>query len=381
MKYLPLIWAGLWRKPTRTIFTLLSIVVAFLLFGMLQGVNSAFGSAAQRANIDRLYVVSRLSMIEPLPVSYKSRMETLPGVKQVAHGVWFGGYHEEPRNYVFSFAVNAGEYFDIFKELLLPKDQLKALVGTRNGAVIGVALARRFGWKIGDTVAVPTGIWTRPDGTSDWDFKIVGIYDHAEDTSKANSLFFNYEYFDEGRAFSKGTVSWFIVRIDDPAHAGQVGQAIDKMFANSPDETQTQTEKEYAQAYFKQFGDVNLIVTAIVGAVFFTLLFLTGNTMVQSVRERIPELAVLKTLGFTNAGVVALMVAEAAVLCISAAALGLAMATALFPLIKDISTLTTLPAKVIAQGAALAVILAVVAALPPALNAGRLKIVDALARR
>ena len=130
MKYLPLIWAGLWRKPTRTIFTLLSIVVAFLLFGMLQGVNSAFGSAAERANIDRLYVVSRLSMIEPLPLSYKSRMESLPGVKKVAHGVWFGGYHEEPKNFVFSFAVNAAEYFDIFRELLLPRDQLSPRPGT-----------------------------------------------------------------------------------------------------------------------------------------------------------------------------------------------------------------------------------------------------------
>lgn len=381
MKYLPLVWAGLWRKPTRTIFTLLSIMVAFLLFGMLQGVNSAFHSAAQRANIDRLYVVSRLSMIEPLPVSYASRIQSVPGVKEVAHGVWFGGYHEEPRNYVFSIAVSAAEYFDIYKELLLPKDQLKTLIETRNGAVIGAALARKFGWKIGDTVPVPTGIWTKPDGSSDWAFKIVGIYNHAEDNSKANQFFFNHDYFDEARAFSKGTVTWFVVRIDDPGHAAQIGQAIDKMFANSPDETQTQTEKEYGQAYFKQFGDVNLIVTAIVSAVFFTLLFLTCNTMVQSVRERIPELAVLKTLGFTSGGVVALMVAESAVLCISAAALGLALATALFPLIRDISTVTTLPAKVIAQGAAFAVVLAVAAALPPALNAGRLKIVDALARR
>jgi putative ABC transport system permease protein len=381
MKYLPLIWAGLWRRRTRTIFTLLSIMIAFLLFGMLQGVNSAFSSAADKANINRLYVVSKLSMIEPLPLSYMTRIRNVPGVNGIGYGVWFGGYHEEPKNYVFSFPVNAAEYFGIFTELLLPKDQLDTLVKTRNGAVIGIALAKKMGWKIGDTVPVPTAIWVRADGTQDWNFKIVGIYDHAEDTSKANSLFFNYEYFDEARSFSKGTVSWFIVRVDNPAHGAQVGEAIDQMFANSPDETQTQSEKEYAQAYFKQFGDVNFIVSAIVGAVFFTLLFLTGNTMMQSVRERIPELAVLKTLGFTDGGIVALLLAESVVLCVSSAALGLLLATVLFPLIKDIAEQTSLPGQVIVQGAVLAFILAAVTALPPAINAGRLKIVDALARR
>lgn len=381
MKYLPLIWAGLWRRRTRTVFTILSIVVAFLLFGILQGVNSAFSSAADKANINRLYVVSRLSMIEPLPVSYVPRIRSIPGVDGIGYGVWFGGYHEEPRNYVFSFPVNATEYFEIFTELKLPKDQLNALVNTRNGAVIGVALAKRFGWKIGDTVPVPTAIWVRADGAPAWNFKIVGIYAHAQDASKANSLFFNYAYFDEARSFSKGTASWFIVRVDSPAHAAGVGEAIDRMFANSPDETQTQSEKEYSQAYFKQFGDINFIVTAIIGAVFFTLLFLTGNTMMQSVRERIPELAVLKTLGFTDRGIVALLLAEAVVLCFGAAALGLALSALLFPFMKDISELTRLPATVIGQGAVVALVLAVATALPPALNAGRLKIVDALARR
>lgn len=381
MKYLPLVWAGLWRRRTRTIFTLLSITIAFLLFGMLQGVNHAFGSAAQQANIDRLYVVSRVSMIEPLPISYMTRIESVPGVADVAYGVWFGGYHEEPRNFIFSYPVNVARYFSIYSELLLPRDQLDALLKTRNGAVIGTRLAARLGWKIGDTVPVPTGIWTKADGTSDWSFQIVGIYKDAKDTSQASSMYFNYEFFDEMRNMSRGTVSWFIVRVDDPAHAAQVGEAIDRMFANSPDETQTQTEKEYAQAYFKQFGDINLIVTTIVGAVFFTLLFLTGNTMMQSVRERIPELAVLKTLGFTDAGVVALLVAESAVLCIAAAALGLAFAVVLFPYIKDISQTTALPAEVVVQGLAVAVVLALATALPPAFQAGRLRIVDALARR
>ena len=381
MKYFPLVWAGLWRKRTRTIFTLLSILVAFLLFGMLQGVNSAFSSAMENSNVNRMYVESRVSMIEPLPISYMQRILSVPGVTGTSFGVWFGGYHEEPRNFILSFPVDAETYFDLFPEYLLPKDQLAALKQTRNGAVIGVALARKFNWKIGDTVVVPTTIWTKKDGTQDWSFQVVGIYDHAEDTSKANSFFFNFEYFDEMRAFSLGTTSWFVVRVADPTKTAQVGEAIDALFLNSPDETRTQNEKEYAQAYFKQFGDINLIINGIVGAVFFTLLFLTGNTMMQSVRERIPELAVLKTLGFTNVGVVALVIAEAALLCLVSGGLGLGLAAALFPAIKDISTGTAMPLDVGGTGAIAALALAVVASLPPALNAGRLKIVDALARR
>lgn len=381
MKYIPLVWAGLWRKRTRTIFTLLSIAVAFLLFGMLQGVNNAFTTAMGAVNVNRMYTESRISMIEPLPISYMPRIGSVPGVTGVTYGVWFGGYQVEPRNFVLSFPVYAETYFDLFPELLVTQDMRKALKDTRNGAVIGVALANKFGWKVGDTVVMPTGIWTKKDGTSDWQFQIVGIYDHAEDTSKANSFFFNYEYFDEMRAFSRGTTSWFIARVADPTKATEVGLAIDALFANSPDETHTQNEKEYSQAYFKQFGDINLIINGIVGAVFFTLLFLTGNTMMQSVRERIPELAVLKTLGFTNTGVVALVIAESAALCLASAGLGLLGAIALFPAIKDISTITTLPAEVVLTGVAAAILLAVAAALPPAVRAGQLKIVDALARR
>jgi len=381
MKYIPLVWAGLWRKRTRTIFTLLSIFVAFLLFGMLQGVNSAFSSAVRSANINRLYVASKFSMVEPLPLSQLSQIESVPGVTGIAYGVWFGGYHEDRKDYVLSYPVDARRYFDMFPEMKIPKEQLEALINTRTGAVAGAALARKYGWKIGDRVAVPTGIWTKKDGTMDWTFDLVGIFDDPDDSTRANSFFFNYEYFDEARAFSNGTVAWFIVRIDDPKRSGPIGETIDRMFTNSPDETVTQNEKEYAQAYFKQFGDINLIVSAIIGAVFFALLFLTGNTMMQSVRERIPELAVLKTLGFSDTGVMGLVIAEALILCGTAAALGMAAAVGLFPLIKDVVFASALPMDVIVKGVAVAVTLALVTAVPPALRAKRLSIVDALARR
>jgi putative ABC transport system permease protein len=380
VKFLPLLWAGLWRKRARTIFTLLSIVVAFVLFGMLQGVNAVFNNAVNAAAVDRLDVVSRVTFTEPLPYGYLSQIESIPGVAGVAYQSWFGTYYQDPKNFVFSFPLDPERFFPLFPELHLPKNELAALVHTRTGAVIGRDLAKKYGWKVGDRVPLHSVIWTQAsDGSSDWQFDIVGIFDGP--TNDASSFFFNYSYFDEARAFSKGKVGWYIVKVKDPKEAMQVAAAIDKRFANSPDETKTQTEKEFSQSFIKQQADINFIVTAILGAVFFTLLFLTGNTMMQSVRERVPELAVLKTLGFTDFAVVALVLAEALVLCLIAALIGLGIAALIFPAMKDYIGEAHLPANVLVFGAAFAVLLALCTGLPPAWRTARLNIVDALAGR
>ena len=381
MKYIPLIWAGLWRKRTRTILTLLSIAVAFLLFGVLQGVNSAFDRGVQGANINRLYVQNRVTFTEPLPYSYLAQIEAMPGVSGVAWASWFGTYYQDPKNFVFSFPVDAERYFDLYPEDHLPKDQLEALIHTRTGAVIGSELAKKYGWKIGDHIPLHSTIWTKPDGTSDWTFDIVGIYDDPEDPARATQFLFNHTYFDEGRSFSKGTVGWYIVRVADPTQAAAIIRTIDNRFANSSDETRTLTEKENAQSFLKQLGDINFMLTAIIGAVFFTLLFLTGNTMMQSIRDRIPELAVLKTIGFSDSGVLLLVLAEALMLCLVSAILGLAAATAIFPAMRSVAGVVSLPTVVIVLGLAAAVVLALVTGLPPAWRARSLNIVDALAGR
>jgi putative ABC transport system permease protein len=381
MKFLPLLWAGLWRKRTRTIFTLLSIVVAFVLFGMLQGVNAAFSNAVEAAAVDRLDVVSRISFTESLPISYQSQIETLPGVAGVTFESWFGTYYQDPKNFVFSFPIDAARFFPLYPELRLPKDELATLVRTRTGAVVGYKLAQKYGWKIGDKVPLHSVIWTQANGSSDWTFDIVGIYDAPGNPNYGQSFFFNYSYFDEARSFSKGTVGWYIVKVKDPTQAMQVAAAIDKRFANSPDETKTQTEKEFSQSFLKQQADISFIVTSILGAVFFTLLFLTGNTMMQSVRERIPELAVLKTLGFTDVAVVILILSEALVLCLIAAVVGLAIAAAIFPAMKDFIGVARLPTNVVTFGIGVAVLLALVTGLPPAWRTTRLNIIDALAGR
>ena len=381
MKYLPLIWAGLWRKPLRTIFTLLSIVIAFLLFGMLQGVNAALDQSVKSASVDRLMVQSRINFTEALPASYLPRLEGVPGVTGVAYASWFGPYYQDPKNFIFAFPIDPERYFGLYPNLKMPKDQLDAFVHTRTGAVIGEELATKYGWKIGDRVPLHSTIWTNREGNSDWNFDIVGIYSDPEDHSNEQIFFLNHTYFDEGRSFDKGTIGWYIVRIADPHQAAGMAESIDKLFANSSDETKTMTEREATQAFLKQQGDINFIATAIIGAVFFTLLFLTGNTMMQSVRERIPEFAVLKTLGFSETGVLTLVLAESLALCIAAALIGLALAELAFPFLKQLIGTASLPGSVILLGLAIAILLALVTGLPPALRARRLNIVDALAGR
>ncbi len=382
MKYLPLLWAALWRKKARTIFTLFSIIVAFLLFGMLQGVNSAIHRGIDMSNVNRLNVFNRYTFTEPLPFAYLTQLEAVTGVDAVAYATWFGSYYQDPKNFVFSFPVDPQRYFDMYPELKVDKAQLEALEHTRDGALVGFEAMQKYGWKIGDRIPLNSMIWTKSsDGNSVWNFEIMGIFDNSADRSQTNSVLFNHDYFDEARAFGKGTVGWYVVRLKDPTHAATVAATIDKMFANSANETKTQTEKESAQGFIKQFGDIGFMMNAIIGAVFFTLLFLTGNTMMQSVRERVPELAVLKTLGFTDNTVFGLVVAESLLLCVLAAALGLGLAQLLFPALKNFIGVATLPPRVTAAGFGMAILLALVIGAIPALRAQRLNIVDALAGR
>ncbi len=378
MKYFPLLWATLWRKKARTIFTLCVIVIAFLLFGMLQGVNSAFNQAVERANVNRLVTTSSIALTENLPYADMTQIEALPGVARVAHATWFGAYYQDPKNFIFSFPVEPERYFSVFPELRLPKDQLDALVHTRTGAVIGADLVRKYGWKIGDRVPLHSTIWTKPDNTSDWTFDVVGIYENPDDRSQENAFFFNYSYFDEARGFGKGKIGWYTVQVKDPRQSAQIALAVDKLFANSPDETKTETEKEFQQAFLKQIGDINMIVTYILVGVFFALLFATGNTMMQSVRERIPELAVLKTLGFSDTGMLTLVLSESILLCVLAALLGLFAAWAMFPMLKDVLGVVDMPTPVIVEGVVVALLLAFITGIFPAWRAKRLDIVEAL---
>ena len=378
MKYFPLLWAALWRKKARTVFTMVGIIVTFLLFGMLQGVNSAFNHAVDTANVNRLIVTSSIALTESLPFADQAQIEALPGVSRVAHQTWFGAYFQDPKNFLFSFPVDPQSMFDVYPEYTLPKDQLDAFIHTRTGAVIGQELADKYGWKVGDRVPLHSTIWTKADRTSDWTFDVVGIYKCPSDPSQETQFFFNYTYFDEGRSFAKGTVGWYVVQVRDAGQSAQIAGAIDKLFANSTDETKTETEKEFQQAFIKQIADISYIVDRILFAVFFALLLATGTTMMQSVRERVPELAVMKTLGFSDTAVLTLILAESLLLWLFSAALGMGLAALMFPWLKDYVGLAILPVTVLGAGAVLTVLLSMATGLLPAWRAKSLDIVEAL---
>jgi len=388
MKYLPLIWATLWRKKARTIFTLLSIVVAFLLFGVLETVAYAFAHPSTGlSGSDQLITTNKYSITLSLPFADVQQVRSVPGVTDVTWITWFGSYYQESKNFIFAFPIDTDSYFGVHKNDFIISDQhMKAFRETRTGALANVALMRKFGWKVGDKVPLHSTIWTqKPTGSLDWTFDIVGTFDVKDPTqasAQAGTVWFHYELFDEGRSFGKGSVGWLEERVADPSQSAAIAGRIDALFANSSNETKTQPAKDFMMAFIKQIGDIGFVLHAILGAVFFTLLFLTGNTMMQSVRERIPELAVLKTLGFSNARVMGLVIAESLLLCLLAAVIGLALSYAVLPIVSQgLQQAVSLAPSALIPGFAVAIVLALVVGLPPALRAMRLNIVDALADR
>jgi len=382
MKYFMLIWAGLWRKKARTIFTMLSVVVAFLLFGLLQGINLGFSNVVSNLNVSRLFTSNKYSMVDGMPISLANRIGAIQHVSGVTHLTFFGGFFQDKRNAIGVFATDVQVLFKLYPEFKIDKDQLEAMKHTPTGAVITSTLAKQYGWKVGDRIPIGTSIWTKKDGRNDYQFEIVGIFAvKGAGATGPNSFYINFDYFDKERLFGNGTVHYYITGLNDPHRAQEVVTALDGLTANSSDETKTQTEQAFAASQLKQLGDINFIVNAIVGAVLFTLLFLTGNTMMQSMRERVPELAVLKTLGYSDGKVSLFVLLESIVLCVASAGLGLALARVAFLGIKNVFGGITMPPSLILTGIAIAVLLAVASGLPPALRAKRLNIVDALAGR
>ncbi|MGH7301303.1 MAG: ABC transporter permease [Candidatus Rokuibacteriota bacterium] len=384
MRYFPLLWAGLFRKKTRTVLTLLSIVVAFALFGLLQAVEVAFESGADAADAERLLTTARYSIIDPLPLSYLRRIEQVPGVVGVAYADWFGAKYQNESNAFPVFAVDPARYLDMYQEFTVTRAHREAFVKTRTGALAGKRLVDRYGWKIGQKLPISSEIHPRTDGSMSWEFDLVGIIDAEDPAVRGNTdvVLINVAYFDEARQSGRGKTGWYIVRVADSTRARAIAASIDTLFMNSPDETKTQPEKEFALGFAKQIGDIGALVTRILVAVFFTILILTGNTMAQSIRERIPELAILKTLGFSDGKVTALVLAEAVLLLILGGGLGMGAAVAAMPALNG-STGGRFPPLFVGPetwllAAAVAAVVALCIGLPPALRANRLKIVDAL---
>jgi putative ABC transport system permease protein len=377
--------ANLGRRKTRTILTLASIVMAFLLFGLLQAVNVLFSAGADFVGATRLVTQARVSFTQSLPMRLLPQIESVPGVEDVMWSQWFGGVWQENTQLIIQ-AVDPARLHAVYPEFVMPDEQWQAFENTRTGMIAGRLLADRYGWKIGEKIPIGSNIFPQKDGSKAWTFDLVGIYDGKDEEWQRSTSggWINFAYFDEANQFARGLAGVYIIRLSDPDRATEVAATIDRMFENSPDETKTQAEKDFNIGFFKQIGDIGLIVRWILFAVFFTLLLVVGNTIAQSVRERIPELAILKTLGFTDRAVLGFVLAEAAALCIIGGLAGLAIATPLGIAVTE-ATGGNLPVAVDSQvwltGIAAIVVLSLAVGLLPALRAARLTIVDALAGR
>jgi putative ABC transport system permease protein len=383
MKFIRLVWSNLKRKKIRTLLTMASIFVAFVLFGYLAAIRQAFSAGIDVAGADRLVVRHKVSIIQPLPGSYEGDIELIPGVAEATHSSWFGGIYREPRNFFPQYAVKPEEYLSLYPEFELPEEQRKAWLATRTGVVVGRSTADRFEWKVGDKIPLQATFWSHSGGDKIWEFDVVGIYDASKKGVDTTQFLFRYDYFDEARDYGRGWVGWYIVKISDSDRAVEVSKAIDQTFANSPAETKAETEGAFVRAFADQIGNIGAIMQAILSAVFFTILLVAGNTMAQSVRERTGELAVLKAVGFTNGQVLGLVLAEAFTIAALGGFAGLALAWVLISLGDPTGgsmPLFFLPTRDLVVGAIFVVALGFATGFLPAIQAGRLQIAHALRR-
>ena len=376
-----LLWANLQRRKTRTYLTLFSVLVAFLLFTILR--TMAVWFVTTDASVNRLVVTAKYSIIEALPVSQRVQIEGVEGVSAVTHQTWFGGNYKEPRFFFAKFPVEPRAYFDMYPELIIDPAHLDAFANTRTGVAAPLALMQQHGWQIGDKIPIEADIYPMRDGNRLWEFDLVASY--TWEGNAGSAFLIHYDFFDEARAFGQGSVGWWTVRIDDPDRAPEIANSIDALFENSLNPTKTATEDEFGRSFAAQLGDIGLIANGILSAVFFTILLLTANTMSQALRERIAELAVLKTLGFSNAKVAVLVLGESVLLCVLGGLLGVGLAWASTPALNGLMAIVNLGELVVsawtmALGVGGAALLGVVVGAQPAWQASRLAIADALRR-
>lgn len=380
MKFLPLLWAGIWRNSSRTLLLILQIASAFLLFGLLQGLNSGMKQAIAHSHTDRLYVGSSVSLGVLLPISLLPQLQRIPGVKAVTPLVQVPAFYQKPEQGLPILAVDPQAFFTAFNEYTVPRASLEAMSRDRSGAIVGAVLAKRYGIHSGDHIVVQSQT-ARRDGSNAWALDVLGIYEVPGAPADAGNVMVDYGFVNEALLGNRDTSLLYIALTDDPRHAPAVSAAIDHTFANSANETRTQSEGDMFTGLVQRVADIDFVVGAIMGAVFFALLFATGALLMQAVRERVPELAVLKTVGFSDPLVMGLILVEAVIVCQLAAVLGLSAAAALLSVAQNLIGLTSIPLSVILTGLAIALALAILGGSPPAWRGLRLPVATALAGR
>lgn len=384
MAWLGFIWSSMWRRPVRVVFTLLSIILAFLMFGMLDALRTSLSQAVNLTGADRLITISKVSIIDTFPVSHYTKVQATPGVSSVVHLNWFGGVYKDGKAQIPVFAMNIEDFFRVYPEVKITPEEFEALKGDRQGMVIGQVLADTYNWKKGDRVPIKSSFMRRLNGSDTWEFNIKAIYKVENSAGWDNqSAMFHYEYYNESLQFGRDQIGWMTVKVSDPAQSEAVATRIDEQFANSSDETKTATEKAFTKQFLEQIGNIGKILISVVFAVFFTMLLVTANTMAQSVRERTNEIGVLKTLGFSSGSVLRVVIGEALFLTIFGGLIGFALAWLLVtfvlgPFMKKYFPVFEIGDSTIITAFILMVGLGVITGLWPAVSAMRLKITDAL---
>ena len=376
MKYLRLVLANLGRHRLRTILTIASVALALFLFASLRSVTTTLAATAQFGGARRLVTLNATGLVFPLPLAYGNRIKALPGVTGLSWANWFGGRYGDGKTFFANFAVDPQSYLAIYPEITLPADQRQAFLQDRTGALIGKRLIGRYGWKLGQNVTLQGTIFP-----GDWTFTIRGVYTPTDPAIGDDVLIFHHDYFDEriGRA---GIAGWYIVEIDDAAHAAAIAKSIDDLFRNSSSPTKTGTEREFQASFATMWGNVSFLMSTIGLAVVFAILLVTANAMMMSARERTGEIAVLKTIGFSDRLLFALVMVEAGAMALTGAAIGLGGAKLFYPAINfngagflpgfKVATSTLIIGVLVAVGLMLA------SGLFPAVRAARLPVVQAL---
>lgn len=382
MTLIELVRKNLFRKKLRTILTVVAIFIAFAIFGVLATFQNAMNAGVDTAGADRLMVTNKINFTLQMPIAYVQRTRSVEGIKLVSHADWFGGYFRDPRIFFAAIAVDPPTYLQIYPEYLLPPEHRQAFLSNRTTLVAGKAVADQFGWKVGDRIPLKSNIFQQKDGSDTWDFTLVGIIKGESTRIDTNFVIFHYDYFKDTRSFGGDTIGWMIIQTQSPKDNTRVMKEVDSLFANSPFETETQTEQAFAKAFIEQAGDLGFIITAVVGAAFATILLIVGNTMMLTVRERTNEIAVMKTIGFTSERIFALVIGESLLLAVIGGALGVFVAWLLSFALQNATGGTfgpmTFTPGIAMWSVVLMGLLGLLTGLIPAVRAMRINIVSAL---
>jgi putative ABC transport system permease protein len=383
-QWLPLVWANLGRRKLRLIFTFMSILLAFLMFGMLDALRTSLSQAINLAGADRLMAMSKVNITVSLPRAYYEKVKAVPGVRSLVPFNWFGGLYKDSKQQIQVLVTEPDQLVAVYPEIKIKPAEFENWKRDRQGIVVGPALAQAYGWKVGQRIPLRSDIWRKANGSDTWEVNIDGIYDVSGSAVDRSTAYLNYDYFNESLQYGKDQVGWMVIRVADPKTSESLAAHVDTMFANSPHETKTSTERAMVKQFLDQVGDIGMILVSVTTAVFFTMLLVTANTMAQSVRERTNEIGVLKTLGFSGGSILTLVLLESLVLTFTGGLVGLGIAWlaagGMGEAIKNYFPVFQLSAGTFIVGVVLMLAFGLITGLWPAMTAMRLKIVDALRR-